>query len=162
MKTLFAFFATAVTLNFWQPALSQNSSKYLREFCIISPDAEYILNNSDNSACGNIKMGEYSNNMNGETFKLEMAILYTWGKENVPLQSVSNTLWSMITKQVHGQKGVLSLEKMNFIPTKNSKGFHMLAIAIWDPNSRKWFIDSFSYSGIQTLYKGVRKFSLKT
>lgn len=162
MKNLIVFMATVVLFIVAQNTFGQYSVNNLQKNCTIYPDAQFILRNaSSNMHTQIIEMSEYSESVDGRTLSVEMATLYEWGHANIVLNKVANDIWSLVSKQLHGETGLLSLSKMNFIPTNNEKGQAVLAIFMWDKTKNKWAIMSVPLYRIKVLYKGARMFTPK-
>jgi hypothetical protein len=162
MKALVLLMAIAITVSLPKHIFAQSYASNLRQYCSIDTYAEYLLKNSGTSHSVNLEMTDYSHDVDGITFQTEMAALYQWGHCYVPLDKAANDLWLLVSKQLTGSPGQLSLTRANFIPTKNEKGQEVLAIVMWNENISQWTIMSMPVSRVKTLNGGAKMFSLRS
>lgn len=156
--------AIAMGLFATQKVLSQSYAQYLHDYCIVSPTAEFILNNAGNYHTKNMSMGEYrdNNDRDGIEFAAEMKIVYELSHVDDALDKVANDIWKLVSKQLDGQRGRLTFTQGNFIPTRNAANERILVVIFWNQSEHKWDIFSIPLSKIKTAYKGVRIFTPET
>jgi hypothetical protein len=146
---------------FCYSSFSQNCSSNLTRYCKIFPSAQLFISNCK-YGIANVSMSEYKENTSGEEFTFPVRMIYGFGHADIPLGKVANTMWQLISKQLHGESGLLSTTKANFFPTRNERREFILAILIWDKAKSKWAIMSIPLNGVKTVFKGCRWFDLGT
>jgi len=158
MKKIIVFIV--LYLSQLQTGLSQNYSDSLIKHCRFSVAAEFILRNSSSLHTPNMEMVEYNQDIDGQNLYAGMAFLYISGYV-VELNKIANDLWLLISNQLHGENGQLTLTKINFIPTMNESKEFVMIVALWNKEKRKWDIMSLPFRKVKTLYKGARMFAPK-
>ncbi len=148
-------------VSFISNAMAQDCSDDLLKYCSVYNSTKLIIGNSSDEEVKNLEMSEYKKDIDGETFATEISLLYEWNHIDIPLCKVASTIWVLVSKQIHGEKGLLTLSKINFLPTRDEKGRAILAIILWDKSKGKWAILSLPLMDVRTriLRKGSRMFA---
>lgn len=149
-----------IAMSMYGQTFAQSSVKQLSKYCLVDKSADFFMQNAGTHQTLGIKMTELPDDLSGKTVQTVFFFQSELLHSDVPMNSVANDLWSLISRQLHGEYGKLTLARANYIPTKDPQGILRLAIAKWDKELRKWHVMSVPVVYITSIGKGSRMFDL--
>jgi hypothetical protein len=134
-------------------ACSQSLKEKIEKSFIVSPTAKKVIDNMS----GNKKtavMSQYKKDVyDKEVFQAEMAIMYEWGKIEIPLGDVAgNIVAAKEANELTNPQVNLFITRFGQIP--------MGVCVIWDEKNSKWRIIAIRITWIKGVGKGSRLFAL--
>lgn len=131
---------------------AQSAVSQLRKYCAVSKTAEYILENAGTEKSTSVKISELTT----KKLKKQIIIDYTY-RRDIPLNTVANDIWSLISKQLNGELGRLTTTGMpNYILTSNVDGEWKIVFVMWNNDWHKWALWSCDIDSINGVREGCR------